>query len=80
MRSVDPLTCEQVFRRLNDYLDRNLEDAEMEQVAEHLEVCAQCASEHAFEATMLDGLKERLRHVTAPPSLLDKIQRILSAS
>jgi len=80
MSSVDPVTCEQVFRKLNDYLDRELEDVEMQQVAAHLETCAQCASEHAFEATMLSTLKEKLRRVAVPPTLLEKVQRILSAS
>ncbi len=80
MSGVDPLTCEQVFRKLNDYLDRELEEVEMQQVAAHLETCAQCASEHAFEATILSTLKDKLRRVTVPPTLLEKVQRILSAS
>ncbi len=78
MSAVDRYTCEEVFRRLNDYLDRELSAAEMALVKEHLDTCAQCASEHAFEASVLRDLKDKLRRIDAPQSLLDKVAAILS--
>ncbi len=79
MTSVDRYTCEEVFRRLNDFLDRELTPAETTLVEEHLKTCAQCASEHAFEQTVLEEIKEKLRRISAPPSLLSKVRTILDA-
>lgn len=78
MSPVDRFTCEEVFRRLNDYLDRELSPAEMTMVKEHLETCAQCASEHAFEESVLRELKSKLRRIDLPQSLIDKVDAILS--
>lgn len=80
MTAVDRYTCEEVFRRLNDYLDRELSAAEMALVREHLETCAQCASEHAFEDSVLRELKSKLRRIDLPQSLVDKVAAILSDS
>src|SRR6266496_3515153 len=63
MNAVDRYSCEEVFRRLNDYLDRELSPAEMALVQEHLDTCAQCAGEHAFEASVLRELKAKLRRI-----------------
>lgn len=78
MSVVDRYTCEEVFRRLNDYLDRELSPAELALVKEHLDTCAQCASEHAFEASVLQELKRKLRRIDLPQSLVDKVAAILS--
>ena len=78
MSAVDRYTCEEVFRRLNDYLDRELSPAEMAMVKEHLETCAQCASEHAFEESVLRELKNKLRRIDLPQSLVDKVAAILT--
>jgi anti-sigma factor (TIGR02949 family) len=78
MSAVDRYTCEEVFRRLNDYLDRELSGPEMAMVKEHLETCAQCASEHAFEESVLRELKAKLRRIDVPQSLIEKVEAILS--
>jgi len=78
MTALDRYTCEEVFRRLNDYLDRELSPAEMAMVKEHLDTCGQCASEHAFEASVLQELKSKLRRIDLPQSLLDKVAAILA--
>ena len=48
-------TCEEAFRRLDDFLDRRLARAEMHLIEEHLEICAACAREFTFEASVLNG-------------------------
>jgi len=78
MSAVDRYTCEEVFRRLNDYLDRELSTAEMTMVKEHLDTCAQCASEYAFEDGVLRELKDKLRRIDLPQSLVDKVAAILT--
>ena len=66
-------TCEEAFRRLDDFLDRRLSPDETRLVEEHLQICAACTREFSFEASVLDGVKRKLRHVEAPPDLLSRI-------
>jgi anti-sigma factor (TIGR02949 family) len=73
MTKLDRSNCEEAFRRLDDFLDRRLSADEMRLIEEHLEVCAWCAREFNFEASVLHGLKRRLRQVDAPADLLSKI-------
>lgn len=73
----DRYTCEEVFRRLDDFLDRELDAREMKLVREHLEACALCAEEFAFEASLLDSLRPKLRRITAPSELIQRVARRL---
>ncbi len=77
MAQIDRYTCEETIRRLDDYLDRELTPHEIQLVREHLDVCAVCASEFAFEASALKQLRDKLRRITAPPDLLTKVSRAL---
>lgn len=67
--------CEDVLRRLDAYLDRELSPLEMQRMQEHLEHCVVCAREVRFEGRVLDELKAKLRRVDAPPGLMDRITR-----
>lgn len=78
MSAVDRYTCEEVVRRLNDFLDRELSPAETVLIREHLDTCAQCASAFAFEAGVLQELKSKLRRIDVPQGLMEKIAAILS--
>lgn len=73
MHPHDRYTCEEVFSRLDDYLDRELTAEETRRVREHLETCAACAGEHRFEAGVLDGVRQKLRRLAIPPDLMAKI-------
>lgn len=66
-------TCEQVFARLDDYVDRELSPEEMRMIQEHLEACAVCAGEHHFEATVIAEVRERLQRIDMPPTLAVRI-------
>ncbi len=77
MADINRLTCEEVFRRLDDYLDRELTPQEMKRVKEHLDTCEVCAREYAFEETVLVNLRDKLRRIAAPQGLVDKISRSL---
>lgn len=79
MTNPSDLTCMEVFNRLDDYLDRNLSDDEVTLVRRHLDECAVCAGEYRFEATVLEGLKARLRRIDMPPHLLSSILLRLQA-
>jgi anti-sigma factor (TIGR02949 family) len=73
-------TCEEAFRRLDDFLDRRLSPGETKLVEDHLKICDACTREFAFEASVLSGIKQKLRRISAPPDLLDRILVRLSSS
>lgn len=81
-RTIGPLdryTCEQVFRLLDQYVDRELAAGEVTRVEQHLATCAQCAAEYRFESTLLEGLKEKIRHIEVPRSAVEKVESVLKA-
>ena len=73
MTHINRYTCEEAFRRLDDYLDRELSAEEMTLVHEHLDICAGCAREFNFEASVLRGVREKLRQIDLPESLQARI-------
>lgn len=77
MSPIDRLSCEELVRRLDSYLDRELDPGEVHLVHEHLKGCAKCAAEYAFETSLLKELKSKVRRIQAPSGLLDRISRRL---
>lgn len=73
MSRLDRTNCEEAFRRLDDYLDRRLTPDEMRIIEEHLEICAWCTREFNFEASVLHGVKRKLRQLEAAPDLVSRI-------
>jgi anti-sigma factor (TIGR02949 family) len=73
MTKLDRSNCEEAFRRLDDFLDRRLSPDETRLIEEHLEVCDWCAREFNFEASVLHGVKRRIRHLEAPSDLVTRI-------
>jgi anti-sigma factor (TIGR02949 family) len=72
-RRLDRTTCEETFRRLDDYLDRRLSPEETRLIEEHLHLCEACSREFVFEASVIDAVREKLRRVAAPPDLIARI-------
>lgn len=72
-RRLDRATCEETFRRLDDYLDRRLSAEETRLIEEHLQVCDACNREFVFEASVIEGVREKLRRLAAPADLLAQI-------
>ena len=72
------LTCEEVFRRLDDYLDRELDPGEVPQIERHLAECDMCAREYRFEASVLAGIRKKVRRIQLPPDLMGRLSRRLS--
>jgi anti-sigma factor (TIGR02949 family) len=73
MSRLDRTNCEEAFRRLNDFLDRRLTPEELRIMEEHLAVCDWCTREFNFEASVLHGVKQRLRQLDAPSDLVSRI-------
>lgn len=80
MPPLDRYTCEAVFRRMNDYLDRELAPAEVEQVRSHLETCLACAGEYRFEELLLNDVRSKLRRVAIPRDFLARIEQRLATT
>lgn len=78
MNPIDRYTCEDVFRRLDSYLDRELNADEMRLVREHLETCAQCAQEYNFERRFLDDIREKVQRIDLPESLRARVAGAIS--
>ena len=78
MTHLNRYTCEEAFRRLDDYLDRELTSDETVLVREHLEICAGCAREFNFEASVLRGVRDKLRQIDLPESLQARILGVLN--
>jgi anti-sigma factor (TIGR02949 family) len=70
---VTAISCAETFRRLDDYLDRELTAADLREVEAHLEVCAVCAAEFTLERTVLEDIRAKVRRVRAPEGLLARI-------
>ena len=71
--SHDRATCEEAFRRLDDFLDRRLSAEDMRLIEEHLQICDACTREFTFEASVLAGIRRKLEQVAAPADLLSRI-------
>lgn len=72
-RRLDRTTCEETFRRLDDYLDRRLSPEETRLIEEHLHLCEACSREFVFEASVIEGVREKLTRLTAPADLVARI-------
>ncbi len=77
---LDRYTCDEALRRLDDYVDRELNEAELRQVREHIETCAACAGVFQTESGRLDQLKQKLRRVAVPADLMARIRNALGGT
>lgn len=79
MDRLDRYTCEEALRRLEDFVDRELTPDEMRRVQAHLDTCAACTDQYRFEGRLLDGLREKIRRISLPDDLQERITRRLDA-
>ena len=73
MEHLDHDTCAQVFERLDDYLDRELEADEVARVEKHLETCAICAAEFVFESALYTRIRHKLQRLDVPAGLAERV-------
>jgi anti-sigma factor (TIGR02949 family) len=79
MDKIDRFTCEDVFRRLDDFVDRELSPHEARLAEEHLRLCSYCAREYQFEASIIRQVRDKVARVAAPPDLMARISAQLSS-
>ena len=73
------ISCAEMVRRLDDYVDRALSPVELESVESHLLGCVTCTRQFRFEVSLRDGLRERLLRIRAPEDLLERIHKRLAS-
>lgn len=77
MSKPNAYDCEQAFRHLGDYLDRELTADEIEKIEEHLHTCEECAHEFKFEDELLACLKAKARLAKVPEGFRESILKAL---
>jgi anti-sigma factor (TIGR02949 family) len=77
-KHFDRYTCEEMLRRLDDYLDRELIPDEIRRVEEHLLDCEACIREFGFEANVISAVRAKLREVEVPETLMDRVAMSLA--
>ncbi len=77
MSALNRYTCEEAFRRLDDYLDRELSSGEMELINEHLAICEACAREFGFERSVFERVGSKLRQFALPEGLQSRVLGIV---
>ena len=71
------LGCDEVLRRLDDFVDRALSTDEIRRVEAHLAECLACAQAVRFEATLIEGIRSRLRRIAVPEGLMAAVSTCL---
>ena len=77
MSDTKSYTCEDAFKKLDDFLDRELSPEEIELVQRHLSKCAQCAEAYDFEGSMLQCVRSKIERLDLPSGLLNRISKAL---
>jgi anti-sigma factor (TIGR02949 family) len=75
--SIDYYSCEEAIKRLNEYLDHELSDAERVVVLKHLEICKPCFSRFSFEQTLVVSIRQKITVLCTPHGLREKLRGLL---
>lgn len=74
---VDFYSCEEAIKRLNEYLDHELNEEERTVVIKHLEICKPCFSRFTFEQNLIVSIRQKLCGLAAPQPLKEKLKSLL---
>lgn len=74
------LNCEETYRLMQDYLDRELSQEEVRLVREHLEWCGICAEEYVFEEAVLRRVRRCLQDTEIPDDLFTRVSKALDGA
>lgn len=72
------IKCEEVLRRLYDYIDRELDEATKGEIEEHLKLCKYCCRHHDFEVQLRLLIQRSCFERKAPEFLKNKISDLLN--
>ncbi len=71
------MNCGECLEKLDQYVDRELNDREVAQLKQHLEFCPPCEDRYRFQADLKRLVKVCCDQGEAPPALRDKLREIL---
>ncbi len=75
---LGPLDCHAAVLRLWDYLDQELDEADMQAVDAHLAVCEKCPSHFEFERALLRAVAAARADHTDPERLRERVVAALA--
>jgi anti-sigma factor (TIGR02949 family) len=78
MDPIDFYSCAQVVRLLDDFVDRELDPREVEQVERHLLACETCTREVRLEQGALRSIRSTLRRIQLPPGAEARVWRAVA--
>jgi mycothiol system anti-sigma-R factor len=67
--------CAETLRELDRFLDNELASESVQEMAQHLERCADCQQAFEFHAELRHIVKQAAAEESLPPSLLTKIEQ-----
>lgn len=70
-------TCAQVFKRLDDFVDRELQPEELARIELHLRRCRKCTQRFQFEASVLADVKDKMRRIQMPEGMAGRLHETL---
>lgn len=74
--AVNDIDCAQALKRLIEFIDRELADADRDVIERHLQTCRSCLSRAEFERA-LKGKLRGLSHGDVPSKTLDRITALI---
>lgn len=74
---VEAIPCREAAKRVYEYLDGELAEAEEEEVRCHVEQCERCYPMYDWERMFLDALRERGDRPEASEALRERVTRLL---
>jgi anti-sigma factor (TIGR02949 family) len=74
--AVNEIDCAQALKRLIEFIDRELADADRDVIERHLQTCRSCLSRAEFERA-LKGKLRGLSHGGVPSKTLDRITALM---
>ncbi len=65
--------CDEVLRRVHEYLDSELQDNDLVKISEHLEECGPCLREYGIEEAVKALVRRACTVVDTPSDLRSKV-------
>jgi anti-sigma factor (TIGR02949 family) len=74
---MNSMSCEECIQKLDQFVDRELSDAEVRELKLHLEFCPPCEERYTFQSDLKRLVRTCMEQDVAPPGLREKLQKIL---
>ncbi len=71
------INCAEAVSRLYEYLDREVSEASLEEVDQHLDECRRCCDRFAFERLLWMRVREEGRGEKCPEELKVKVRALI---